>query len=118
MPTAPAPLLREELGRSLRAARVDRRLTLRELAARSMVSRAYLSEIERGEKEISSELLAALCTALDVDLADLLLDTARAAAGVGVVTPLPVRQMSPDRAVVGGSGAAGAGAGQVALRAA
>jgi transcriptional regulator with XRE-family HTH domain len=47
------------------------RRTLREVSATARVSLGYLSEVERGQKEPSSELLAAICTALDVELSDL-----------------------------------------------
>lgn len=51
--------------------RHSRGLTLREVAQNSRVSLAYLSEIERGQKEASSEILAAVCTALGVSVLDL-----------------------------------------------
>jgi transcriptional regulator with XRE-family HTH domain len=47
------------------------RRTLREVSATARVSLGYLSEVERGQKEPSSELLAAICGALDVELSDL-----------------------------------------------
>jgi transcriptional regulator with XRE-family HTH domain len=47
------------------------RRTLREVSASARVSLGYLSEVERGQKEPSSELLAAICSALDVELSDL-----------------------------------------------
>jgi transcriptional regulator with XRE-family HTH domain len=47
------------------------RRTLREVSATARVSLGYLSEVERGQKEPSSELLAAICNALDVELSDL-----------------------------------------------
>ncbi|MGH3429895.1 MAG: helix-turn-helix domain-containing protein, partial [Mycobacteriales bacterium] len=53
---------------------LEQRRTLREISAASTVSLGYLSEIERGQKEASSELLAAVCDALDIALADLLRD--------------------------------------------
>jgi transcriptional regulator with XRE-family HTH domain len=61
-------LMRESLGAVLRAERMRRGLTLRELSARARISLGYISELERGQKEASSELLAALCDALDVRL--------------------------------------------------
>lgn len=73
---APArePLLREALGMSLRAYRADKNVTLRELAKQARVSSGYLSELERGRKEVSSELLAAICAALDTTVAELLME--------------------------------------------
>ncbi|MFW0797319.1 helix-turn-helix transcriptional regulator [Gordonia sp. CPCC 205515] len=69
-----AVLLREALGESLRRVRTDQGRTLREVSTVARVSLGYLSEVERGQKEASSELLAAICDALDVEIADLLLD--------------------------------------------
>ncbi|MDR1791705.1 MAG: helix-turn-helix domain-containing protein [Propionibacteriaceae bacterium] len=66
------PLLREAIGEALRELRVERGLTLRALASRSLVSLGYLSELERGRKEASSELLNSVCEALGVSLPSLL----------------------------------------------
>lgn len=71
-----AVLMREAIGGSLRRARTARRRTLRDVARRARVSLGYLSEVERGRKEPSSELLAAICEALDVALHDLLTEAA------------------------------------------
>ena len=65
------PLWREVLGRRLRARRLDRRETLTQTAARAGISPQYLSEIERGRKEPSSEMIAALAGALGQTLTDL-----------------------------------------------
>jgi transcriptional regulator with XRE-family HTH domain len=65
------PVLREVVGSTLRALRMRQARTLREVSARARVSLGYLSEIERGQKEPSSELLAAICAALEVELSDL-----------------------------------------------
>ncbi|WP_179948263.1 helix-turn-helix domain-containing protein [Corynebacterium liangguodongii] len=72
---APEPLLREALGMSLRAFRADKNVSLRELASRARVSSGYISELERGRKEVSSELLAAICDALDTTVAEVLVET-------------------------------------------
>lgn len=72
----PEPLLREALGLTLRAFRADKGVTLRELAAVAHVSPGYLSEVERGRKEVSSEMLAAVCHALDTTVAEVLLEAA------------------------------------------
>ncbi len=69
-----AVLLREALGGSLRRVRTDQGRTLREVSSNARVSLGYLSEIERGQKEASSELLAAICDALDVEIAEVLFD--------------------------------------------
>jgi transcriptional regulator with XRE-family HTH domain len=70
---APEPLWREVLGHRLRALRSDRDETLAQTAERAGISPQYLSEIERGRKEPSSEMIAALAGALDTTLADLTL---------------------------------------------
>ncbi|SHK25010.1 Transcriptional regulator, contains XRE-family HTH domain [Pseudonocardia thermophila] len=73
-----ALLMREAIGDSLRRLRTARKRTLRDVSRNARVSLGYLSEVERGRKEPSSELLAAICEALDVSLADLLVDAAGA----------------------------------------
>ena len=65
-------LLRTQLGDTLRGHRLSQRRTLRDVSGAARVSLGYLSEVERGQKEASSELLASICDALDVGLADLL----------------------------------------------
>jgi len=65
-------LLRRVLGEALRAERLAQHRTLREVSANARVSLGYLSEIERGQKEASSELLAAICDALGVRLSEVL----------------------------------------------
>ena len=67
----PEPLWREVLGSRLRALRARRGETLSETAERAGISPQYLSEVERGRKEPSSEMIAALAGALDTTLADL-----------------------------------------------
>jgi transcriptional regulator with XRE-family HTH domain len=89
--TAPEPLWREVLGSRLRALRADRDETLAQTAERAGISPQYLSEIERGRKEPSSEMIAALAGALGTTLADLTFavteDLRRLAAiGVGTIT--------------------------------
>jgi transcriptional regulator with XRE-family HTH domain len=69
-------LLRSYLGSTLRNARVAQGRTLRDVAKSARVSLGYLSEVERGQKEASSELILAICTALDLTLSTLLLDIA------------------------------------------
>jgi transcriptional regulator with XRE-family HTH domain len=65
-------LFRRLLGDVLRAQRMRRGMTLREVSADARVSLGYISEIERGQKEASSELLASLCSALDLPLSVML----------------------------------------------
>lgn len=61
-------LLRQEIGDVLRHARRRQGRTLREVSSVARVSLGYLSEVERGQKEASSELLASICGALEVPL--------------------------------------------------
>ncbi len=70
------PLWREVLGARLRALRHDRRDTLAETAATAGISPQYLSEIERGRKEPSSEMIAAIAGALGTSLTELAGDVA------------------------------------------
>src|SRR4051794_36632033 len=65
------PVLRQIVGSTLRGVRMRQARTLREVSATARVSLGYLSEVERGQKEASSELLAAICGALDVELSEL-----------------------------------------------
>jgi hypothetical protein len=64
----PMVLLRSELGSVLRSNRLRQRRTLRDVSAAAKVSLGYLSEVERGQKEASSELLASICDALGTPL--------------------------------------------------
>src|SRR5690349_24607023 len=73
-------LFRRLLGDVLRDKRTQRGLTLREVSAEARVSLGYISEIERGQKEASSELLYSLCDALDVPLSDVLREVSDAVA--------------------------------------
>ncbi|KAA0023330.1 helix-turn-helix domain-containing protein [Antrihabitans cavernicola] len=73
-------LLREAIGDSLRRTRVSQSRTLREVSNSARVSLGYLSEVERGRKEASSELLAAICSALEVPLHDVLTDVSESMA--------------------------------------
>ncbi len=65
-------LVRELIGESLREERVAQGKTLREISHAARVSLGYLSEVERGQKEASSELLASICSALDQPLSVIL----------------------------------------------
>ncbi|GGU37206.1 helix-turn-helix domain-containing protein [Lentzea flava] len=88
-------LLREAIGDRLRHARTNQRRTLREVSRTARVSLGYLSEVERGRKEASSELLAAICEALDLPLSELL---HHVASDIGAVsqTPDTVPDTVPD----------------------
>ena len=88
-------LFRRLLGDVLREKRTARGLTLREVSADARVSLGYISEIERGQKEASSELLASLCGALDVPLSDVLREVSFAVAieeAASVPTPISSRR--------------------------
>jgi transcriptional regulator with XRE-family HTH domain len=65
-------LLRNAIGATLRRIRQDRSLTLRAVAEKASISMPYLSEIERGRKEASSEILQVICAALGMTVIDLL----------------------------------------------
>jgi transcriptional regulator with XRE-family HTH domain len=68
----PRPLLRTTIGERLRRTRREQGRTLSDVSRVSRVSVPYLSEVERGRKEASSEVLAAICEALWIDLSELL----------------------------------------------
>ena len=82
------PLLREMLGETLRELRTAEGMTLREVSAAARVSLGYLSEVERGQKEASSELLNAISGALDVQLSELMIHVA-ARVAAHEETPFP-----------------------------
>ncbi|MEU4480134.1 helix-turn-helix transcriptional regulator [Micromonospora sp. NPDC023966] len=85
-------LLRRVIGDALRARRQGQHRTLREVSSAANVSLGYLSEIERGHKEPSSELLAAICDALGARLSELLREVSDTVALAeqmpGVLVPL------------------------------
>jgi transcriptional regulator with XRE-family HTH domain len=83
----PVVLLRQEIGDVLRDARRRQGRTLREVSSVARVSLGYLSEVERGQKEASSELLASICGALDVPLASVLHTVSRRVAQVEHIDP-------------------------------
>jgi transcriptional regulator with XRE-family HTH domain len=87
-------LLRRLIGDVLRRHRLRQARTLRDVSAAAQVSLGYLSEVERGRKEASSELLAAICAALNVSLAEVLREVSADLAG-------------PERRAVAGVGPAG-----------
>jgi transcriptional regulator with XRE-family HTH domain len=73
----PRLLLRTLVGDVLRRNRLGQRRTLADVARDARVSVPYLSEVERGRKEASSEVLAAVCGALGIELSDLLAEVGR-----------------------------------------
>jgi transcriptional regulator with XRE-family HTH domain len=105
-------LLRRLLGDVLRRQRQRQGRTLREVSSSARVSLGYLSEVERGQKEASSELLSAICDALDVRMSELmrevsdelaLAELAQSAAATPSepVPPSPVRPMLGSVSVTG-----------------
>ncbi len=101
-------LLRDALGDTLRDARTRQNRTLRDVSTAANVSLGYLSEVERGRKEASSELLASICDALDIELAAVLdgashtlREQIRATASKSVVTANSVKAGIADRRIVG-----------------
>ena len=73
----PEPLWRELAGRVLRRTRLERAERLSETAERAGISTQYLSEVERGRKDASSEVISAVAGALDLSMLDLTLEVAR-----------------------------------------
>ena len=73
-------LFRRLLGDVLRSQRMRQGRTLRQISADARVSLGYISEIERGQKEASSELLASICSALDIPLSEILSEVSDAVA--------------------------------------
>ena len=92
-------LMRVMVGQTLRELRLQSGKTLRDVSGAARVSLGYLSEVERGQKEASSELLNAICGALDVELSHMLLLTSERVSAHESVTTLPVRAMAQQRAV-------------------
>lgn len=85
-------LLRTVLGESLRQIRMAEGRTLREVSSTARVSLGYLSEVERGQKEASSELVQAICDALNVPLSHVLMMVSEKMAAQELITRLPVMQ--------------------------
>jgi transcriptional regulator with XRE-family HTH domain len=90
-------LFRRRLGEVLRGQRMQRGMTLREVSAGARVSLGYISEIERGQKEASSELLASLCAALEIPLSDVLRDVSDAVALEETAMSLQTPMMKANR---------------------
>jgi transcriptional regulator with XRE-family HTH domain len=98
--SAMAVLLREVIGDVLRRARTSQGRTLREVSDSARVSLGYLSEVERGRKEASSELLSAICTALDLPLSRVLSDAGTELACLEGIGRLPVTGLAVAPAVI------------------
>jgi len=111
-PGATRPLLRQVIGGVLRAIRREQDRTLADVARASMISVPYLSEVERGRKEASSEVLAALSDALGVPLSRVLAEAGRVladavaegarqerTAALRELRALPARDLTPGPAL-------------------
>jgi transcriptional regulator with XRE-family HTH domain len=86
--------LRKALGKELKARRKAQGLSLRALSAKAKVSLGFLSEIERGQKEVSSELLNAILEALNTPLSEVVLKAGASIAAQernAVVVKMPVK---------------------------
>ncbi|GAB2596150.1 hypothetical protein GCM10027067_03990 [Pseudactinotalea suaedae] len=84
----PVIVLRQQIGDVLRATRQRQGKTLREISSAARVSLGYLSEVERGQKEASSELLFAICDALDLPVSVVLREVSdRVALLEGILIP-------------------------------
>jgi len=96
------PILRNELGDVLRDARLGQGKTLRDISSGARVSLGYLSEVERGQKEASSELLSSISVALDVPMSAILRDVsmrfemAEALIDTRSLGRMPVMRAIPD----------------------
>lgn len=102
-------LLRRVIGDALRARRQGQHRTLREVSSAANVSLGYLSEIERGQKEPSSELLAAICDALGARLSELLREVSDTVALAeqmpGVLVPVADEPVEPAPAAAAATAA-------------
>ena len=117
-------LFRRLLGEVLRSQRMRQGRTLREVSADARVSLGYISEIERGQKEASSELLASLCAALDVPLSEILSEVSDAVALEEAALAMQLEDVTLEatridtRSIEAGSADAGARPGDVVASAA
>jgi transcriptional regulator with XRE-family HTH domain len=107
-------VLRTLIGEALRTTRLRQDRTLREVSAAARVSLGYLSEVERGQKEASSELLASICRALGVRLSDVLREVSESLSVLEpepapVVVPVPEPAVGVRRAAVSAVPSAPAG---------
>ena len=106
-------LIRRLLGDVLRRKRQDEGRTLRQLAAEARISPGYLSEIERGQKEPSSELLSAICDALNIRLSDLLREVSVDLAAAELAARIEAERVG---VTVGGASVPGARVGAASVK--
>lgn len=96
-------LVRQEIGDVLRDMRQQKGQTLRQVASKASVALGYLSEVERGQKEASSEILASVAEALDVPISSIMREVGDRIAVLEGVQPFPdvvpddlVAQVGPE----------------------
>jgi transcriptional regulator with XRE-family HTH domain len=87
-------LVRQEIGDVLRDFRLQKGRTLRQVASKASVALGYLSEVERGQKEASSEILASVADALDTPISVIMREVGDRLAVVEGLSPVP--DMLPD----------------------
>jgi len=95
-PKPPDKLWRELVGQVFRSERIEQGRTLNQISERAGVSPQYLSEVERGRKDPSSEMLESICGALGLRLADLLSASGRVLLGGTTALTSPQRLTSPQ----------------------
>ena len=83
-------LIRNQIGDVLRSARRQQGRTLREVSGAARVSLGYLSEVERGQKEASSELLSSICEALEMPMSAVLREVSTRIAAIEGTVVEPV----------------------------
>lgn len=90
------PVFRKEIGDVLRDARLTQGKTLRDISSGARVSLGYLSEVERGQKEASSELLSSICVALDVPMSAILQEVSDRFATAEALEAVQMMPVIPD----------------------
>ncbi len=92
-------LVRQEIGDVLRDFRLQKGRTLRQVASKASVALGYLSEVERGQKEASSEILASVADALDTPISVIMREVGDRLAVIEGLNPIP--DTIPDDLVAG-----------------
>jgi len=92
-------LVRQEIGDVLRDFRLQKGRTLRQVASKASVALGYLSEVERGQKEASSEILASVADALDTPISVIMREVGDRLAVIEALNPIP--DTIPDDLVAG-----------------
>ncbi|WP_157155850.1 MULTISPECIES: helix-turn-helix transcriptional regulator [unclassified Diaminobutyricimonas] len=82
-------LVRQEIGDVLRDFRLQKGRTLRQVASKASVALGYLSEVERGQKEASSEILASVAGALDTPISVIMREVGDRLAVIEGIAPIP-----------------------------